>query len=710
MTIIASERLGFAQAAAALGVTHAALALALERGEIARASESPDGQPVFERREIERCRADRGGRAPLPARDFDAAAVIRAAVELPDERAAAKILSDAIRAAAGPRCRCVALLRLDDEQELIRVVGVSDIPELDDLRRLLGQPLDLFEARCADYGHPGFRAALHDGVPFETESLADLLPQPNQHVAPAFVALLDARGALVLPLLRAGATHWAAMLVFDVQPRTLPIRRREAVRDFAAQAGLALEAGRLRRELAQRTAQADALHDTTRMLAHSVDLPTLLERLAELAVATLGGDGAAVLLSRDLDDTREFRLGAATGLDVAARDWIADTSSSHLIGRVATGVGSLQVTDASGTTTLSLPRLAGGRRTLAALCAPIAIGSELLGAIEVYSAAPRTFADEESDLLVSFADQAAVALQALRTQEGRQRALLGAVEALASAVEARDGYTGEHCKQLVKRAVQLARGLGFSEREIETIGLAAALHDIGKIATPDAILNKPGPLTPEELEILRRHPLVGEQIVAWVPELQHVATIIGAHQERWDGSGYPLGLTGEEIPLGARIIAVVDAYAAMTESRPYRGGLGHLAALDELLAGSGTQFDPKMVAAFMEVTANPVTGPLPPLPSLTAARRQRAPGSANLSTGSSSELPRRPGTEYLPVRRWQSRRASELAALNDILRAISSTLDLRKIYDLVYRKIKDLMDVDAFVILQPSAPVGTTQA
>ena len=139
----------------------------------------------------------------------------------------------------------------------------------------------------------------------------------------------------------------------------------------------------------------------------------------------------------------------------------------------------MQVTDASGTTTLNLPRLSGGRRTLAALCAPIAIGSELLGAIEVYSAAPRAFADEESDLLVSFADQAAVALQALRTQEGRQRALLGAVEALASAVEARDGYTGEHCKQLVKRAVQLARGLGFSEREIETIGLAAALHDIG---------------------------------------------------------------------------------------------------------------------------------------------------------------------------------------------------------------------------------------
>ncbi len=173
--------------------------------------------------------------------------------------------------------------------------------------------------------------------------------------------------------------------------------------------------------------------------------------------------------------------------------------------------------------------------------------------------------------------------------------------ALADAVDARDPYTRKHSDHAAEMASEVARGLRLSDDEVETIRLSAILHDIGKLGTPDSVLCKTGPLTPEERQIIQRHPDIGAEIVAQIPFLRSVAELIRHHEEHYDGTGYPTGLAGEAIPPGARIVAVVDAYSAMTTDRPYRKALTHAQAIDELRRYAGTQFSPEVVAAFVEV-------------------------------------------------------------------------------------------------------------
>jgi HD-GYP domain-containing protein (c-di-GMP phosphodiesterase class II) len=136
---------------------------------------------------------------------------------------------------------------------------------------------------------------------------------------------------------------------------------------------------------------------------------------------------------------------------------------------------------------------------------------------------------------------------------------------------------------------------------VENIRLGSILHDVGKIGIPDAILNKPSKLTDDEYEIIKQHAQIGARIVQSVGALQGVVPIVRHHQERFDGRGYPDGLAGEDVPIGARIIAVVDAYGAMTEDRVYRKALGHEKALNELRRNAGTQFDPQVVTTFIRI-------------------------------------------------------------------------------------------------------------
>lgn len=167
--------------------------------------------------------------------------------------------------------------------------------------------------------------------------------------------------------------------------------------------------------------------------------------------------------------------------------------------------------------------------------------------------------------------------------------------ALANAVEAKDPSTEHHCNRLAGLALGLARLLAVDDDMAEAIGYGAALHDVGKIGIPEVILRKPGPLSEEEWVQMRRHSAIGAAIVAPLRLGRIVGPIVRAHHERWDGGGYPDGLRREEIPVGARIIAVVDAYDAMTHDRPYRRGRAPEEALSELQRERGRQFDPELV-------------------------------------------------------------------------------------------------------------------
>ena len=175
------------------------------------------------------------------------------------------------------------------------------------------------------------------------------------------------------------------------------------------------------------------------------------------------------------------------------------------------------------------------------------------------------------------------------------------LEALGNALDLKDAETEGHSKRVTAFTIAIARAMGLSSDQIRVIARGAFLHDIGKMAIPDAILRKPGALSPEEVAIMREHCFRGYQIVRRIPFLAEAAEIVYAHQEKFDGTGYPRGLKGEEIPLGARIFSVADTLDAITSNRPYRAAQPLSAARDEIERWAGRQFDPQVVTTFLEM-------------------------------------------------------------------------------------------------------------
>jgi diguanylate cyclase (GGDEF)-like protein/putative nucleotidyltransferase with HDIG domain len=185
-----------------------------------------------------------------------------------------------------------------------------------------------------------------------------------------------------------------------------------------------------------------------------------------------------------------------------------------------------------------------------------------------------------------------------------------AVEALAVALLERDRYTGEHSESVVGMACAVARSLGLSRSQVDHVRQGALLHDIGKVGIPDAILNKPGPLTPDERAVMAEHPVIGERILRGIGGFAPVADIVRHEHESWDGSGYPDRLVGTQIPIGSRIILACDAYHAMTSDRPYRARMSHADAFAELSRCAGRQFDPDVTQSLIGHLYNERSGRL----------------------------------------------------------------------------------------------------
>ncbi len=189
-------------------------------------------------------------------------------------------------------------------------------------------------------------------------------------------------------------------------------------------------------------------------------------------------------------------------------------------------------------------------------------------------------------------------LEKKRFKEREAHVLFQAIKALAAAIDAKEPYTAEHSQRVTRLSMVLAEELGLGEDQRYALELSAQMHDVGKIGTPDSVLKKAGKLNPEEWQYMREHPVKGAEIVGQIEELSEVASIIRHHHERVDGKGYPDGLKGEAIPLLSRIIAIADAYEAMTSDRAYRRGREREKALAELEAHAGMQFDAGLVKAF----------------------------------------------------------------------------------------------------------------
>lgn len=190
-------------------------------------------------------------------------------------------------------------------------------------------------------------------------------------------------------------------------------------------------------------------------------------------------------------------------------------------------------------------------------------------------------------------------VQIRQMSEEIQQAYTGTLESLVTALDVRDQETRGHSVRVASHSLELAQLIGIRDpEELATIYRGALMHDVGKIGVPDGVLLKPGQLTEDEWKLMRKHPALGYRILAQVPYLRPTARIVLAHHERWDGKGYPRGIAGEAIPIGARIFAICDTYDAILSDRPYRAGQSPQAALEEILRCAGTQFDPRLVEAF----------------------------------------------------------------------------------------------------------------
>jgi len=234
------------------------------------------------------------------------------------------------------------------------------------------------------------------------------------------------------------------------------------------------------------------------------------------------------------------------------------------------------------------------------ICVPVRVKEKIIGVLQAINRKEGVFGNEDIRLFQLFSDQVAIALDNARLYEEIREAFFATAQALAEAIEKRDPYTGGHTKRVVNYSLAAGKYLNLSARELEILKLSAILHDIGKIGVADSVLQKPGKLDDEEAKLMKMHPLMGADIMRHIKQLKDLIPGMMHHHERLDGRGYPKGLKGEDIPIIARIISVADTFDAMTTDRPYRKGLSHQTAIDEIKKETGTQFDRDAALAFVK--------------------------------------------------------------------------------------------------------------
>jgi putative nucleotidyltransferase with HDIG domain len=237
-----------------------------------------------------------------------------------------------------------------------------------------------------------------------------------------------------------------------------------------------------------------------------------------------------------------------------------------------------------------------GTKEYSGIYMPLTVRGKGIGILSLSRAgSEHPFSLPDLELVSVLGGQAAAAIENARLYEKLEQSYMSTIVTLSGIAEAKDFYTDKHMKDIAEYSVDIARRLGLSEADVENIRMAALLHDLGKVTVPDDILKKPGRLSEEEMEIIRKHPAHGAKMIESIEPMKDAREIIRHHHEYYDGSGYPDGLRGLDIPLGARIIGVADAFDAMTTNRPYRKALPMDKVLKELKNFSGIQFDPDIV-------------------------------------------------------------------------------------------------------------------
>jgi diguanylate cyclase (GGDEF)-like protein len=358
---------------------------------------------------------------------------------------------------------------------------------------------------------------------------------------------------------------------------------------LAGHAAVAIENARLYEAARREAESATALLEFGRELTTLVEFDDIVERVASLSADILGCRETSIYLERD----GSLWLEAETGHSEEVAAELADTPFPLNV--IRSGDEPYVAEPEEYEPVMGIGSVPGGRYAVARFDVDGRAGC-IVALVE-----RDDFGTRELRLLGGLAHQAKLAIANASSYEGLERTFVSTVEALANALEANDEYTSQHARWISDLSLRVGEALGLDEKTLKQLELGALLHDIGKIGIPSEILSKPGRLTEAEKRILQTHPELGERIIAPIDRLQSVGSIVRHCHERWDGAGYPDGISGEDIPLESRIIFVCDAYHAITTDRPYRKGLSHEVALRRLAEGAGTQFDPHVVEVALGV-------------------------------------------------------------------------------------------------------------
>lgn len=474
-------------------------------------------------------------------------------------------------------------------------------------RDLLTNDLHL---EATDYEHDGLFA--EPGIRLDESIMKQLVYRRSTVIvegysralpmASSIMRQLKTKLLVLVPLMVRDRNVGVMMLDNVARPRMFTGEIISLAERFANKVAAAMENARLHGSEQQKLKETMALLEVSRLVTSTLDIEVLLSRLVQITADVCEVGKCSVYIF--LEENERFYPTATFGM-FPDSEWETELSEgimpADLLSEEAAALGEHKavVSDARISPFIPETRVDDtGVRSL--LLVPIASREQLLGLMILFYETDRDdLVTEDHNLVSAIAGQAAVAMENASLYEDLELSYFSTVKALARAIEVKDPYTYGHSERVTEYAIAIAGKMGLEEWEMRNIKYAAALHDIGKLGIAPHVLNKPGALSEEEFIHVKTHPQMGDSIIEPVSFLREPRSIILHHHERYDGRGYPDGVKGKEIPLGARILAVADAFEAMMSDRPYRKALALSEAVKEIKANSGTQFDPEIVAAFV---------------------------------------------------------------------------------------------------------------
>jgi PAS domain S-box-containing protein len=428
----------------------------------------------------------------------------------------------------------------------------------------------------------------------------------NQPLPGEMELLNRSTSSIALPL-RAEERVIGVFHIWNQDQHTFSEAEKSLLTAIADMAGNAIQRARLHEETQQRAHQFQALYTIDRAISGSLDPRIAFSVILEQTRAQLQVDAAGVLL---------FNPNLSS-LEYAAGQGFRSRLYEHAFVRLGDGVAGRSALERKTILVDNLkqcdppflrPDLLTTERFVSYAVAPLVAKGQIKGVLEVFHRSPLQASSDWLSFFEALAQQAAIAIDSTQLFENLQRAHISlsmaydaTIEGLSRALDLRDKETEGHTQRVTNLTLQLARELALPEEQMVHIRRGALLHDIGKLGVPDSILYKPGPLTEEEWGIMRRHPQAAYEMLLTIEYLHPALDIPRYHHEKWDGTGYPDGLKGNEIPLAARLFAVADVWDALTSDRPYRKALSHQKALDYIREQAGKHFDPRIVEVFLRI-------------------------------------------------------------------------------------------------------------